>query len=347
MTKKRHDSGKIDRRCGIYDEDASISTLNSRLEQFASAGLLDGDEQKGACGDPAGPRHDNMNVKDKVTDLVRNQRTRLPTLPVVVNNIIVTARNPKTSSSDLAGFIMNDQAISTKVLRIANSAYYGVCKEVHSISRAIIVIGFEEILSLALGTGVFSALSKGVDTDLINMEELWKHAIGVGFAARKIARHRGGMPGELTMMVGLLHDIGKIVFSTHFPKEYDKVLSKAAEESAPLDELERQMLGLDHTEMAFLLMGHWNFPPDIADAVRYHHGPFCDGVDQAKVMACTANMADLICHMSGIGQSGNKRPSKNEAVSEALNLSDEAIDIMTEELKSERDQVDYFLKALS
>ena len=138
----------------------------------------------------------NVNVSaketyEKVLDFIRNQKSSLPTLPVVINNIIVTAKSDKTSAYDLADFIINDQAISTRILKIANSAYYGGQKKVNTISRAIVLIGFNEILSLILGMGVFSAFSKQKKNDLIDMTELWKHSIGVGFAAKKIGRRVG------------------------------------------------------------------------------------------------------------------------------------------------------------
>jgi HD-like signal output (HDOD) protein len=107
-------------------------------------------------------------------------------------------------------------------------------EEIDSISRAIVVIGFREILSLALGMGVFSALSEEYDEGLLDMNELWKHSIGVGFAARKIAKKTRKVSEESTILVGLLHDIGKIIFCVYFPYEYEEVLTKAADKKTPL-----------------------------------------------------------------------------------------------------------------
>jgi len=287
-----------------------------------------------------------MNIRENVIDLVRNRTTSLPTLPVVVNNIIVTARSEKTSAQDLADFIMNDQAISTRVLRIANSAYYGMPKKIDSISRAIVLIGFKEIISLALGMGIFSALSKkGVDTP-IDMTELWKHSIGVGFAAEKIATKRRKIPDESTILIGLLHDIGKIIFCLYFPNEYAEVLKKTSNEPTPLFKIEKEYLGLDHAEMAHLLMKQWNFPTSLIQPVRYHHNPSECPAEQVD-MAMLVNLANSICHESGIGQSGNNYMEIDNKILKKLGLSDEDVGTLTEELKSERDQVEDFLAALS
>lgn len=142
-----------------------------------------------------------MKIEDRVTDLIRNHKTNLPTLPVVINNIIATARRAEASAKDLANFIMNDQSISARVLKVANSSYYGMPKEIDSISRAIVVIGFREILSLALGMSVFSTLSQKSEDGLLDMAGLWKHSIAVGFALRKIAEKTGRTSDESTILV--------------------------------------------------------------------------------------------------------------------------------------------------
>jgi len=287
-----------------------------------------------------------MNIKEKVIDLIRNYRTTLPTLPVVINNIILTARSEKTSANDLANFIMNDQAISARVLKIANSAYYGMTKKIDSISRAIVLIGFSEIISLALGTGVFSALSQKGKDIRIDMAGLWKHSIGVEFAAKKVVNKTGVIINESTSLIGLLHDIGKIIFSVYFPEEYAEVLEKTVNSQAPLYKTEKEILGLDHAEMAYLLMKQWNFPANIIQPVRYHHDPSACPKEQLD-MAMVINVANFVCHQSGIGQSGNKNIQQDDSALEKLGFSDQDIVTLAEELESERSQVEDFLEAIS
>ena len=125
-----------------------------------------------------------MSIRERIADLVRDQKTQIPTLPVVLNNIIKVASSETTSAGDLAHFIGRDQAMANKVLRLANSAYYRSSGQVDSIMRAIVVIGFNEIVSLTIGMGVFSALSKSNLHGLLDMNELWLHAIGCSFAAK-------------------------------------------------------------------------------------------------------------------------------------------------------------------
>lgn len=288
-----------------------------------------------------------MNIKEKVTDLIRSRRTSLPTLPVVINNIIVTARSERSSAKNLADFIINDQAISARVLRIANSVYYGMSQRIDTITRAVVIIGFKEIISLALGMGVFSALSKKGDDTPIDMTELWKHSIGVGFAAKKIANKIRLIADETTILIGLLHDIGKIIFCLYFPNEYTEVLKKTANEQTPLHEIEKECLGLDHAEMAHLLMKQWGFPVNLIQPVRYHHNPSVCRPKEQVDMAMIVYVANFICHQSGIGRSGNNSIEIDNKILGKLGLSDENIGTLTEELESERDKVEDFLTALS
>lgn len=285
-----------------------------------------------------------MNIQDRVTDLIRNPKTTLPTLPVVTNNIIVTARSAETSAKDLANFIVNDQAISSRVLKIANSSYYGMCQQIDSISRAIVVIGFKEIVSLALGMGVFSALSSKEQGGLLDMTELWKHSIAVGFAMKKVAKKTGRASDESTVLVGLLHDIGKIIFIMYFSDEYKEVLKRAAMNTTPLHKLERETLGLDHAEMAYHLMEHWKFPADIAQPVRHHHNP---SACPEGHMALMVNAADFVARKSGIGESWNKKMKKDDKVLSGLKLSHDSIVRLAKELESERGEIEGFLQALS
>jgi len=286
-----------------------------------------------------------MNMKEKITDLIRNRSTNMPTLPVVINNIIVCARSNRSSAAELGRYISNDQALVSRILKIANSPYYGSPKRIDSITRAIIVVGFKEIISIALGSGVFSVLSKKSTKTSIDMNQLWMHSIGVGFAAKNIELYIGRQTDESTMLTGLLHDIGKIVFFVYFPEEYSKVLEAEDINTGPLHLVEKKVLGLDHAEMASLIMKHWNFPDIISIPISYHHEhESCprDHLDMCMII----NAANYICHISEIGHSGNQSTEKTEEAFSALGLNNEDIGSLVENLKSEQEEIEGFLQAL-
>lgn len=287
-----------------------------------------------------------MSIREKVIDLIRNKSTSLPTLPVIINNIIVTAKSDSTTANDLARFISNDQALSARVLKIANSPYYGLPKKIDSISRAIIVIGFKEIISIALGSGIFKALTPKSKDVLLDMNELWKHSIGVGFASKQIEMTTKKSMEESTMLMGLLHDIGKILFLIYFPGDYSEVLVKHHTEGAHLYEVEQDLLGIDHPEIAYMLMKQWNFPDNISIPIRYHHN-LTDCPFEFLNRAMVVNAADYLCQTAGIGHSANIHPERKDEVLSALGLSSRLMEELTQTMTASSDEVDSFLEALS
>ncbi|HVN71145.1 MAG TPA: HDOD domain-containing protein [Desulfomonilia bacterium] len=287
-----------------------------------------------------------MSIREKVIDLIRNKTTSLPTLPVIINNIIVMAKSDNTTANDLARFISNDQALSARVLKIANSPYYGVPKKIDSITRAIIVIGFKEIISVALGSGVFKMLNPKQKDTLMDMNELWKHSIGVGFAAKLLEQKSVIVAEESTMLMGLLHDIGKILFLIYFPGDYAEVLVKQHNDRASLHIVEKELLEIDHSEMAYLLMKQWNFPDNISIPIRYHHN-LLDCPFEYLNRAMTIHVGDYICHNAEIGHSTNLYTEKRDEVISTFGLSWKQVEELTMTLRDARPEVDDFLEALS
>jgi len=299
-----------------------------------------------------------MNIKEQIADLVRDPKTQLPTLPVVLNNIMKVASSETSSASVLADFIGRDQAMANKVLRLANSAYFRSSRQVDSIMRAIVVIGFNEIVSLTIGMGVFSSLSRSNLHGLLDMNGLWLHAIGCSFAARRLlrrllARHAGtrrafeknAFREEQLFLSALLHDVGKVIFAVYFPEEYQKVLRETARAQVPLYQKERELLGLDHARIAGMIMDRWNSPESISLPCTYHHSPTaCHDPHQTGAMV--VQLASFICHIAQIGHSGNPKAAFSIAVRDGLALTTDDIKTEIESLKAQRTAVEEFLAAI-
>ncbi len=299
-----------------------------------------------------------MNIKEQIADLVRDPKTQLPTLPVVLNNIMKVASSETASASVLADFIGRDQAMANKVLRLANSAYFRSSRQVDSIMRAIVVIGFNEIVSLTIGMGVFSSLSRSNLHGLLDMNGLWLHAIGCSFAARRLlrrllARHAGtrrafeknAFREEQLFLSALLHDVGKVIFAVYFPEEYQKVLRETARAQVPLYQKERELLGLDHARIAGMIMDRWNFPESISLPCTYHHSPTaCHEPHQTGAMV--VQLASFICHIAQIGHSGNPKAAFSIAVRDGLALTTDDIKTEIDSLKAQRTAVEEFLAAI-
>ena len=284
-----------------------------------------------------------MEINQKITDLVRNKRTELPTLPVIVENILSAARDESSSSKDLAHFIDNDQAIANKVLRLANSAYYGLMKKVTSISHAITVIGFNEIIGLTIGMSVFSTFHQKDLHGIFDMRDLWLHSISCALAAKEVAKKIDSRLEEQVFLNGLLHDMGKVILAVYFPKEYRAVLEDAKKSKALLYYKEKEILGIDHATLSGLLMESWHFPDSLILSSRFHHNSVeCPVTYQHYAMII--ELADFLCQKAQIGHSGNPAIPKSERISGKLGISLRDMEMIVSELNDQRTKIEEFLE---
>ena len=221
----------------------------------------------------------------------------LPTIPVLLGRIVAVVDADRSSMRDLVEVMQRDQALTGRVLRIANSGFFGFGREVSTLARAVMVLGFNTVRSLALGIKVWETLVGQRD---LNLTALWEHSALVGAAARLIAqRTRASEPEEL-FTAGLLHDVGRVVLALRFPAEYAAVLDVAAHDGAAtaLDERERAAFGVDHAQAGAWLGERWQLPPAIVEAGARHHETIVPGTPvQGWVVV---NLANRLVHWTDL-----------------------------------------------
>lgn len=286
-----------------------------------------------------------MKISEKIIDIIRDKKTQLPTLPVIVEKILRIAQEDDTSAKDLADFVTNDQAIANKILRLANSAYYGVMKQIDSIPRAITIIGFNEVVSLTIGMSVISSFRQKNLDGILNIRDLWIHSIACAYSAKELSKKTGFDTGEQIFLNGLLHDTGKVIFALYFPEEYRTVLSEADNTQSELYEKEKQILHIDHATLTGMLMERWHFPDNLLIPTRFHHNPEkCPPKHLRHTLI--VKIADYICHKADLGCSGNPVvPGLGEAI-EQLKLSRDVIDQCIEGLKEQRAKIEEFFEMI-
>jgi putative nucleotidyltransferase with HDIG domain len=194
-------------------------------------------------------------------------RRNLPTLPPVLARVLALVDAQETNARQLVEVIERDQALTGKILRLANSAFFGQSRRVATIPRAILLLGFSSVRSLTLGIKVWDALAVGVAP--ARLEELWQHAVAVALAAKVLAtRLLEGDPDE-AFTAGLLHDVGRPLMAARLREAYWRAIDQA--NGQPLDAVERAAFGVDHAEVGGWLLEAWNLPPPIVEAARLHH----------------------------------------------------------------------------
>jgi len=284
--------------------------------------------------------------QDNVKQLIYNEVNNLPTLPEMIQKVVSLAQDEKTTAKNLSDLISYDQAISSRLLKVANSAYYGLSREISTIQHAIVVLGFEQVKSLSLGITVFDAVKVTNKTTYLMQDEFWKHSVGCSLAARIICKRSGKLDEETAFTASLLHDIGKLVLVNFFSKEYKTILEKAQENGITLADIEEKTLGFTHADVGNWLCNRWKLPPSLAYSVGYHHK--VKEVEQEYIhVTSVIHLANIVCRRADIGSSGNKTiPPFQKAAREKLCIDEKEIDQMITELKNEEEKVKAFISSI-
>jgi putative nucleotidyltransferase with HDIG domain len=261
----------------------------------------------------------------KLIDKVVN----LPTLPTVMTRIIQKVEDPKTSSKEIIDIISVDPALTTKVLKIVNSAYYGFRQRISTLERSVVILGFNNVKNLALSASIFDTLG-GEGAGEFNRAKFWEHSIGCGITTKALARKLRHDPKSLeeAFTAGLLHDIGKVVLDKYVNEEFNEVVRTAAEKDILIIEAEREVLGADHTDMGHWLAVKWGLPNSLKEVISFHHSP--EDAKEAKELTGLVHFADILTRRKKIGSGGdNKVPPLNPNVFNMLKLTqNDVVEIM-------------------
>jgi HD-like signal output (HDOD) protein len=281
----------------------------------------------------------------KARNLVIDTVTALPTLPEVVHNLLQRIEDPATSARDLGDLIAYDQAISSRLLKVANSAYYGRMSHVATVKQAIIVLGFDEVKSLALGIGVFSTLSASAEHACFDRKEFWLHSIKCALAARIICEQCTTIDRCVAFTGGLLHDIGKIALDLVLSDRYDQIKTVMSSDELPLHAAEQKVLGFCHADAGGWLAERWKFPASLTEPIRWHHYPEQAPADLLP-LAATLHAADHICRTNGAESAAELFGSLRPAAREALDMPEPVPALIAERLRQEHDSALALLRTL-
>jgi putative nucleotidyltransferase with HDIG domain len=251
--------------------------------------------------------YEKAGADTEVLRMVIHKIEDLPPLPLIVHKILGLTQNETSNTSELAQVISNDQALTAKVLRIANSPLYHVSSVVTSISHAVALLGFRAIRNLAMGLSTIDTFNESEDNPFLPRQKFWEHSLACALASKAVAdriRHRS--PDE-AFVGGLLHDIGRMVFNQFFPEPFNQALSEAQIQRRPLVDMEGQEIGIPHTLVGKLLLQKWRLPPSLAEAVASHHDQSArEATDPSRVdMSLVIMVANALTKLARIGFGGD------------------------------------------
>lgn len=197
---------------------------------------------------------------------------QLPAMPQVVQEVMGSFRDPNVGSAILARKIELDQGLSSRVLRVANSSFYGLAREVGTIRDAVTVLGFDTVRSLVVSAGFMHAFFESGSEELFDRHAYWMRNFRVATYAEALAQCLGGAR-QLSFTSGLFHDVGQLVMSICVPEKFAEILVRQKATGLSLVEIEREMLGFDHAVIGAEMAKRWNFPPKIEHAIHYWRTP--------------------------------------------------------------------------
>ena len=255
----------------------------------------------------------------------------LPAMPHVVQKAQGIMARPDSNIKELARVIELEQAIATRVLKLANSAYYGLSGKVSSIQHASVLLGFKALGDLISVAGISNLMSKNLRGYQLDSGDLWRHSIAVAFGSRIIANRKDTEFGNLAFFAGLIHDAGKLILDPYVYERKDSFDEFMADGENTFVNAEKTILGFDHSEIASELCQKWKIPNNQRIAIQFHHNPSkSDGNELAFIL----HMADYIAMVNGYGAGTNGAQYLTEdGVMEFLDLKEEDVEYIKKDVQ--------------
>ncbi len=224
----------------------------------------------------------------------------IATLPEITVRIIETVENPKSTARDLHEIIKNDPALSSKILKVVNSAFYGLPGKIGSIDRAIVMLGLSAVKNIAIAASI-TRLFKGSElAKEFTAKDLWMHSLAVGVASRALHKQIHTQGGDDVFLAGLIHDLGILVVRQAYPEQLVEVINRVSETEEDFCTVENEILGADHQAFGAGLAGKWKFPRHLKAAMGYHHLPDQLAEDNLALVSLI-QLADVICCKARLG----------------------------------------------
>jgi HD-like signal output (HDOD) protein len=225
----------------------------------------------------------------------------IATLPEVTMKIISVVDDPKSTARDLHNIIRNDPALATRVLKVVNSAFYGLPGQVSEIDRAIVLLGLSAVKNIAISASISRLFTGERISEKFSARDIWKHSVAVAVATRQFCCILGKRPfAEEAFLGGLIHDLGLLVERQAFPEQLTEVIRQAGRGGQPFVDLETEIIGVDHQALGAALATKWKFPRILQVVLGYHHK--VDNLSEdVRLLPTMVYIADALCCHEKVG----------------------------------------------
>lgn len=223
----------------------------------------------------------------------------LPPVPQTLTRLIHIVNDPASSVAEVVQTVRYDQGLTADVLRLCNSAYFGLSRTIVSLDDAVRLLGMNKVLQLVFAVHARGTLSRPQAGYGLRAGALWTHSVSVALGAQRLARLLGLRQVGLAFTAGLLHDVGKVVLSELVARQFAEIIHRVSHEHLSFVEAEQQVLHFTHPEVGARLAETWKLPASIADCIRYHHEP--DAAPPPAPLVDAVHLADVVCTALGLG----------------------------------------------
>ncbi len=281
---------------------------------------------------------------EQVIKKVKDSIEKMPTLSTLTHKIIQVANDRKSSAQDLTDVIQLDPVLTAKVIKMVNSAYFGLPQKVKSLKQTIVMLGINTVKNVALSSSFAGNVRIKEKTNLKG-DDFWQHSLGAAVASKLIAKELGidAKFLEEYFIAGLIHDIGKVLINNFFSDEMNQIIELSSQKKSSIIDVEKQVLKLTHEEIGIAIGKKWNFESALLFAVGRHHNPAVTG--SSAIFSMIVSLADTFVKILNIGFSGNyKIDPVPEEVWNALQLNEEKVFTALMPINEEIEKAKLFLK---
>lgn len=228
-----------------------------------------------------------------------------PSMPKAGVKLLALLKEENAPVAEIEEVLRHDPGLTTNVLKLANSAFFGIPSKVGSVKQAFVLLGAKRFTELVLATCTCSAMDKAVDGYEISPGELWRHSIEVATAAEALMEYKKIAEPKDVFTPALLHDLGKLVLGRFVKEEFDRI-KRIVAMGVPFVIAENMALGTDHAEIGAQILSQWSFPRDVVNAVRFHHNP--DAIHNANIQIDIVYLANSLCQKDEISDESERQP---------------------------------------
>ena len=234
-----------------------------------------------------------------IIDSILKSVDMIPAFPLAIQKVTELLSDKDYAVADVVNVIKYDQAITANILKISNSAYFGARQKISTIHDAVVYLGQKQLIRAVQTAGISKIFQKGGKGYASQARDFWEHAVAVALMSQILCRKIQGREDPILYTAALLHDVGKVIMGEYVQDYFQKIIGLVNERKCSFLDAEEELIGINHANLGGRIAEHWNFPPEIRDAIAYHHRPDLLGKED-NTNASLVYLSDQACRMMGL-----------------------------------------------